>query len=429
MLTKRSSGLVFGTCLLLATAIRIEAGQEGGPLTIEEMADTARTRLKERETELKAKILFELGNLKSAPETAQAQKSVKALVALGVEAVPSLLEALKNPSDHVRRNTSLVLKTLLAGSESPALRAQVRAVVTQKDHPGRAEALSVLEGTSDPETLALVRTVLSEEGAPAALRVPALQHLARAGTPADGTVALPHLKYDNPQVRRAALAALGALKATGGLPEVLKALDDSESSVAQEAFKTLGAWKEPKATQKLLEIMENPNEERALQAIRTLGELGDAAAIPRIKEKLRSTSAAVVEESAYALASLKDLSGEGPLTAPERAALKKNPRSPEPHETLGKKLKKLGDCSGNLGLYKKAVQEYKTALDQSGQRQAFTLLVELAACYARLQDYKTAAATLRKTQLEEFFFLKEREDFAEMMKDAKYKRMFDPGAK
>jgi HEAT repeat protein len=106
-----------------------------------------------------------------------------------------------------------------------------------------------------------------------------------------------------------AVDALGASDDPAAVPALLKALEDSDSSVGNYAFAALGRMTDQRAFESVVAFLEGSDQGRASNAAYHLGDFGDARAIEPLRKALGSTDQKTRLYAAQALAKLGDQSG------------------------------------------------------------------------------------------------------------------------
>lgn len=190
------------------------------------------------------------------------------------EAVPALLEALKDDAHDVRELAAKTLKEIRPKKGTDT--SQLRAALTDSNYSVRTEAVAVLDGLGAKEDVAAQLAV----------------------------------QLDDPDVnvRRAAAVGLGNLRETAAPAVVglVPLLGDPEEDVRREAALALGKIRAKEAIRPLCSSLRDASEAVRARAAEALGMIGDAAAAADLARRLqKDESARVRRECADALGRLK----------------------------------------------------------------------------------------------------------------------------
>lgn len=242
---------------------------------------------------------------------------------------PDLVRAaLADPDERVWRSALPHAASL----DPPALWALLR----ESDARKREDVLRAVQADA-PERLVDLAAGHRADAHPSA-RALALALAQRAGGPVAGTLALEALEDPEPEVRRSAVAAVGALRPAGALEGLQRRLTDPSPDVRLEAVRTLGLvdeegvlaalvgalgdpeprvreaaaealarWRSPAVARRLVAALRSPNLRRA--AAQALARMGQAAAGP-VLDAVGDEDPDVRQEAARVL---RDLLGPEPF--------------------------------------------------------------------------------------------------------------------
>ena len=150
----------------------------------------------------------------------------------------------------------------------------------------------------------------------------ASEALANLGSPAVGPL-IDALRDKNPDVRWAAIRALGKLGDPVAVKSIIKALRDEDSGVRKTAAEALGKIGDAKATVPLIAAVDDENWSVRQAAVESLGKMGHAKAVDAVVNALRdgysdvrqaAVTAAVQMGKPAVLALIKALSDDNPDT-------------------------------------------------------------------------------------------------------------------
>ncbi|MXN76883.1 HEAT repeat domain-containing protein [Burkholderia sp. 4701] len=263
--------------------------------------------------------LFELADLEDAacvPEFVAAltgdpaaevrQEAANALAAWERDdAVEALCAALLDADDGVRRAAAQSLSELKSPSSGPILR---RYAARPEPFVARA-ALRGLRELRFPDAYGPADAAL--DAPDAGVRAEAVALLGWLKDPrALPRVAALAVRDPDPDVRRAAVGALGFASpdASGGgaVDALLGALADDAWQVREAAAATLGKLRAGAAAHALVRALDDPYWQVRLRATRALGQLGDAATAPAVAALLAHAISNLRREAALALGELRD---------------------------------------------------------------------------------------------------------------------------
>lgn len=202
------------------------------------------------------------------------RRAVAVLVRIGAPAAPGLVEALEKKPEEARVETALVR---LGPAAVPAL------VEALKDEHKCKEAAHVLGrmGSRGAKAVPRLIGVLRDRQAPEAVREEVADALGKIGEPvAEVVPALTAaLKDDQEKVRCRAAEALGWMgpPAKEAMPALIVALKDKDARTAEMACLALARLGDADAVRPLLEALQGPRNSVADNAARALWQIGPAA--------------------------------------------------------------------------------------------------------------------------------------------------------
>jgi hypothetical protein len=176
------------------------------------------------------------GNHGAVPETTPGERAAQALVSIGIASVAPLVESLRAPVWHARRNAAWALGALDDQRAVDPLIAALR----DTEPPVRRNAAWALGALDDSR---------------------AVRALVEA------------LKDTDAETRARAAWALGALDGTEGVPGLITALRDNEERVRAQAAWALGAIGDSRAAGALATALKDPDVKVRRQAAWALGTL------------------------------------------------------------------------------------------------------------------------------------------------------------
>jgi HEAT repeat protein len=175
---------------------------------------------------------------------------VRDLVDLNSPVVPTLLDAMQDPSPTVRCGVAEALG--LIGDER-AVPALIEALAKDQ-HPGVRSSAGIALG--------------------------------EIGGPATAAPLVAALKDSEPSVRSVAAASLGEINETPAVPLLVELLNDSSDIVRSQAVQALGNLGDRRAVPALLAAAEDRNQEVRRWAVWELGRIGDPQALPAVIQAL-----------------------------------------------------------------------------------------------------------------------------------------------
>jgi HEAT repeat protein len=210
-------------------------------------------------------------------ETSPGREAARALMRLCSSAIPSLLDALKDPEPHARKNA--------------------------------AEALG---GIRDRKATEPLIALLKDEDKE--VRGQAAKSLGRLQGPAAAEPLIAALKDPDRAVRREVAAALGEIRDPRALHPLLEALKDV-IEVQEAAEQVLMDTRDPRAVEPLIVSLKDRSARVRRIAARLLGAINDRRAVKSLLGTLKDSTDDVRFEAA---ASLRRMSGEDHGTDPEK---------------------------------------------------------------------------------------------------------------
>lgn len=237
------------------------------------------------ETKRDAEIQGLIGELKGK-DSDERWKIENKLIGIGKDAVPFLIDGLKDEDKEIRAGAA---KTLGRMREKSAIPALTKRLMDKERWVGSeaAEALGLIgDKSAIPALIKALETDCKEE-------VPLIQlHAAEALGEIGHRDAVPALKKamhnENKHVRR--YAAVKALCKIGEFSFLIAALKmDEYKNVRYEIIENLGVYKVKSSIPALLDIIHNEKEHGLHQgeAAKSLGMIGDRSVIPALKETLK----------------------------------------------------------------------------------------------------------------------------------------------
>lgn len=215
---------------------------------------------------------------------------------------PALRERLRDPDPAVRRIALLDL----ADQEDERLLPWLLQLLRDESAPVRAEAARRLAAWEHADGVrALVATLEDDDREVAAA---AADSLAELKDPGSGPWLLPALQRARPFVRAAALRSLRELRLPASLAPALRLLDDGDADVRREAVGVVGWLKAARALPRLTDLArQDPAPEVRRAAVAALGfvESTDATVLAALQAALADAAWTVREEAATTLAKLR----------------------------------------------------------------------------------------------------------------------------
>jgi aminopeptidase N len=181
----------------------------------------------------------------------------------------------------------LVLGSVAVSAPADLLRAQLALATTAR---GRWLAAAALAKRDDPQTVAALAAVVSDEAAFWGLRVEAASALGKIRGDEARAALIAGLAAVHPKARRGVVAALGSFRdaeAAGALRRV--ALSDASYLVEAEAARSLGGTRQGAAFDTLIEVLDRASWADVIRAgaLDGLAALRDDRAIPHVTARTR----------------------------------------------------------------------------------------------------------------------------------------------
>ena len=227
----------------------------------------------------------------------EAVEAAQAIGALGAEALCATLmtpEALNVPKGRH------ALKDEIARQDPAAVTPTLLEALSHKDWRPSQVASDVIGLMKEAMAPRLIE-FLAEEGRPWG-RMNAIRILRQMGVDDVGPT-LVHLATDDPapEVRAAAVEALGWMASDGANETIAKALHDGPGEVRLKAAKAAGWLRLPEAVEGILEFLRSADAEGRAAAVYALHRIGDTRATPVVVELLHDASPYVRWSAAVAL--------------------------------------------------------------------------------------------------------------------------------
>ncbi len=447
--------LLLTGCLVAAAAGRITTAQNHGSgdpeaePTIEELEKIALRRLKEAFKAIKNRLDFlvtSLGGPESKAEEARLQlqacghRYLEDGRTVAEHLVDALLEANSNRMRgrlrQVLQHLGPVLRKNKARVLPPILKAARKA-----DHrlPAITDVLIALRAS---EVLGDLEPLLEHENP--MVRTSILRLVGFLGDQKSGPKVLSALDSPDLEVKLAAVEAIKNLRYAMGADNLYPLVSSTDPRLSRATIETLAylSAKEsiPVLIDALLKTRESKDSTKIHTLLTALGNIGSATKVSvqaRVEKALRgyltSRKEPLVRAAGYALCKL-GLAGaevERALTRSMRDQLAKDSKDFVTRLDLARTLKNLAAYSGSKPLYKKAIKEYKTVLDDR-RRVGFpgflsSAYIDIAGCHACLGQFKSAARYLDKIPKNSIPLPKvlgNLADFDVMRKDSQYRRFF-----
>lgn len=229
------------------------------------------------------------------------------------EAIPGVIPLLRNEDPNIRQQAAGLLASLKATEALVPL----RTLLDDADPDVRGSALEALAGLEDrdivPRALKLLRAGGKE---------------AKAAARAVGSLgvreAIPQLAIllgsEHPSVRESACKALGELRASGQIGDLVERFKDKDDDVMWSAIGALEHMGPQECLLPMLSLLEKGDARGRRIAVEILAEIGSRDTVPALVQRLRDPSMPVRLEAAMALCCLGSREGV-PLLLEERANL------------------------------------------------------------------------------------------------------------
>jgi HEAT repeat protein len=227
----------------------------------------------------------------------EAVAAARAIGAMGVEA---LCEALLTPEALNVPAGRHALKDEIARQDPAAVAPALLKALAHKDWRPNQVACDVIELMKEAMAPRLVE-FLREQGPPHG-RINAILILQRMGVNDAGPV-LVRLATDDPEpeVRAAAVEALGYLASDGATEAVAEALRDESGEVRLKAIRAAGWLRASEAVDGILAFLDHADAEGRAAAVYALDRIGETRATARVVELLRDPEPYVCWSAAVAL--------------------------------------------------------------------------------------------------------------------------------
>ena len=187
----------------------------------------------------------------------------EALENIGITAVPSLIEALKDTDNNIKWYAIMILEVI----GKPAVKLLIEALKnTSKDV--RKGAVMALEMIKDDHAVEPLISAMN-----------------------DSSVG----------VRMAIIRALGSIKDTRAVEPLIEALKDTSEDIRKGASKALGVIKDTRAVEPLIEVLKDTNESVRESVVWTLGNIEDIRAIEPLINIMECESRIISQSAAQAL--------------------------------------------------------------------------------------------------------------------------------
>jgi HEAT repeat protein len=223
-------------------------------------------------------------------------KAAEALVKIGPPAVPSLVQALQNRDNNVRRIAADTLGQIGVAQAVPGL---IQALQDSDKLVciSAAKALGQIEG--DAQALPNLIEALQDMGW--LVRFGAVEALGQI----EVLQAIPHLlrtlQDENPYVRRRTVEVLGQIGDPQAIPGLIQALQDRHIDVRCSAAEALGQIGDAGAILVLLQALQDRHQYVRRNAAKALGRIANAQAISGLIQALEDSDWSVPFEAAKAL--------------------------------------------------------------------------------------------------------------------------------
>ena len=206
-------------------------------------------------------------------------EAAEALVRMGEDAMPEMLNALADPDDKLRRVAAYALISAgpVAGKRAvPALIGRLK----DPKEPVRSASAQALAGIGAPAVPALLHAIEHEKGSVRRLAAQVLMGLGASRRLA-GPPLLLMLQDEDPASRRQALETLAGIHAADEaiIRAIVVALQDADSEVRLAAAKALGelSWKAQPAVPALIQALQDPSAALREAVACSLGKIGPPA--------------------------------------------------------------------------------------------------------------------------------------------------------
>ncbi|MFO0982389.1 MAG: HEAT repeat domain-containing protein [Planctomycetota bacterium] len=384
----------------------------------------------EKSKEVKGLIL-EL-SLSDNPQLAYVSERLDKLINLGPAVMPALLEAIKgagNDIDGTRRatNVAFAIGMILKDHPDPATVETLKQTVSDGSLTTRAAAIRALGILAEPSALPLLEAALA--GSQIDLAVAAAAALGCYSSQESGAILHKALQSPDAGLHRVVVHSLAQMQYGPALAELLDELPKSDLGDTRKEILAFAAKQGSiDALDKLDRFLGTPAPTdlryAAIEAVRDIAKRGRTSdkskAIAILARIVESPTDGLSERAAIALHLLGDDRGLDLVIEDESRMLRGNPKNFAARVSRARKyyaFQRYGD----------AIKDCRAAIDAvRGQTSTGPVNVLLAACYAGMEDFKTARRFLEKSELDSLKPLTETyPELAEMAKDPKYGKLFE----
>lgn len=422
------------------------SGRQEDPPTIEDLEKAALEKLRESHKLIKNKMDFLVTNLRrGGPETDEARRRLvdygRYVLADNRTVAEHLVSKLLETKNG-RERSELVLVLQRLGSVLRERRKNVLPLLIEaaRSHDYRLPAIvEVLIAINVPEVGSQLASLLDHDSP--RVRVSILRLMGMTGGKDAGARVAKALDATDRDVQLAAIEAIKNLGYTEAVSRIIPLIRASDERVFSAAVDAIAFFRAKEAIPDLLGRLEKSTDPgQTSRLITALGEIGPATKVAsqaRVEQTLRRFLTAkrdsLVKAAGFALVKLGEIGSdvERALTRELRDELSRDPHNFTARRELARMLKKLAELAGSKSYYTKAIREYKSIIRERKNSTAYLLViyVELAGCYARMEQFKSAARFLDKTPRRQRnqlrYLIQNNPDFTEMSKDAQYKRFFE----
>lgn len=413
--------------------------------TVEELRERALTKLREAQSSVRNRVEFLLNNLARRDE--EAEDARRRLVSCGNDLIADdrtvaehlVTKLLDTQNAQVRFHLVWVLQQLapvLQDRKSRVLPVLLEAALAA-DHrlPSVIEVLVAIRDPSAKERLAPLL-----DHARSTVRVAVIRLIGRIGTLQDGPRLAPMLRGADPDVALAAIQAVRDLRFQDAITDLLPLATASDGRIAEAAIDALAFFEAKDAIPTLLDALKATTDTtRGARLITALGNIGPAASVAeqtRVEKTLQvylsSRDDGLVQAAGFALFRLGrgGADVERALTRKFRDEVTRDSRNMVARVEIARIFKRIAEHADLKPYYTKAIQTYLALLKDSKRTDEYhtSTYIELAGCYARLGQFKSAARYLEKIPRRFQHLrpeLRDNPDFREMREDPQYRRCFE----
>src|SRR5262249_4595153 len=315
-------------------------GRQGKRATLEEIADTLRSRaaagsptaarLSDTFSAMMERVSGLVGALPADqrlkrdldaladPDPKQRREAAHRIATYKpTEAIEPLFDALDQ--ERVPAVQQAIVQALRAYGD-PLFVARLRPLLHHIDEHVRLEAAIALAELGERDLDQQLLEGLKAQDS--AMRAQVIQALERRGDPANGHALLPLLQDRDPKVRSKAIYALGTLRYLGAIDALIAATQDRYQVVRWAATRVLGEFGDKRAVNALIARLRDSNRDVRRSAATALGKLKDPQAVDALTAALTDDWWGVRESAQAALRKLK--------AAPSAEGLRVQLRAPNP---------------------------------------------------------------------------------------------------